>query len=82
MAGGGGLRFCGGELECSCAIVVGAVGLFIVGAVVFALMPDADGGVVVLSVSALSIVDGGVGVEACIVGVVGVAAIIPNTRNN
>ena len=55
---------------------------FVVGAVIFTLVLDADSNVVVLLVSALSIVDGVVSVETCVVSVIGIAAIIPNARNS
>ena len=75
---GGGLD--DGEVELGVGFVDGdgsEVGLFVVAAFVFVFVVDADVGVVVLLVSGLCIVDIGVGVEACVVSVVGVAAIIP-----
>jgi len=70
-----------GEVDCEVELGVvfvdgdgSEVGPFVVAAFVSVY---ADGGIVVLLVSGLYVVDVGVGVEACVVGVVGVAAIIP-----
>ena len=53
------------------------VGPFVVVAFVFVFVVDADIGVVVLLVSGLCVVDVGVSIEACVIGVIGVTAIIP-----